>query len=78
MIHIEPEPPVIAKGMRKVTHAEFFAKIGPLNVHPRIVSNYDMITGYVSQWRMQDMSERVIGVSDGGTTFLEDRYWLAE
>lgn len=45
---------------REVTYEEFFAAMGPLNVHPRIVGPWP----YVSQWTMQDGSRRIVGMSE--------------
>ena len=47
--------------LKPVTQVEFFAHIreNALNVHPRIVSSWP----YRSEWRMQDGSRRLIGVS---------------
>lgn len=53
--------------MREVTQKEFFQAINPLNVHPRIVSEYDRMTGYKSEWRMQDCGQRIVGVTISGT-----------
>jgi hypothetical protein len=59
--------------MRVVTRDEFFAAIGNLNVHPSPEGPWDQEKdGYRSEWRMQDGSRRLVGVSQGG------KYELAE
>ena len=67
--------PIESRG-RSVSRDEFFARINPLNVHPTPLGRYDQTTGYVSEWVMQDGTRKVIGYCDGGTPFLERRYWL--
>ena len=62
---------------RPVTKDEFFARMN-CNVHPSPKGRYDQQTGYLTAWEMQDGSRKVIGYSDGGTPFLEHRYWLTE
>lgn len=71
----EPDAPSAAHNMRRVTKAEFFAYIAKMNVHPKPEGKYDQTTGYVSEWRLVD-SRRLVGVSDGGTAFLDTRFWL--
>jgi hypothetical protein len=67
--------PIESRG-RSVTKKEFYARVGPLMVHPSPKGKYDPETGYLSVWEMQDGSRKVIGYSDGGTPFLKHRYWL--
>jgi hypothetical protein len=45
--------------LKPVTREEFFACVCPLNVHPRIVSSWP----YRSEWRLQDNSRKLIGIS---------------
>jgi len=61
--------------MRAVTKEEFFAVIGPKNVHPRIVSEWNNVTGYTQEWRLQGVSQKLIGKSSG-TGSANARYWL--
>lgn len=59
--------------MDEVTHEVFFARIGPLNVHPRPVGQWDTtVRDYKSEWWMQDGTRRLVGISFGG------RYWLTK
>lgn len=46
----------IPAGMREVTKAEFYAAIGPLNVHPRPERTH-------SSWRMVPNPDREVGRS---------------
>lgn len=52
--------------MKDVTKEQFYALMGPLNVHPRIMTSYP----YTSEWRLQDMSRKMVGKTidrrDGG------------
>jgi len=73
-----PPVPAQAAGMKRVSMDEFYKRIGPLNVHPTPMGPYHRDAGYVSEWRLLDSSRRLVGVCDGGTVFLESRYWLAE
>ena len=43
--------------MKEVTKEQFYALMGPLNVHPRIMTSYP----YTSEWRLQDMSRKMVG-----------------
>lgn len=45
--------------MRQVTRDEFFVAINPLNVHPDPTGRYP----YTTEWRMQDGTRRLVGVS---------------
>ncbi len=51
----------------EVNKEEFFATMNPLNVHPRIVNNWDKEIGYLQNWEMQDSSRRLVGKSQSGT-----------
>ena len=73
----EPDAPSAAHGMRRVGRDEFFAYIGHMNVHPKPEGRYDQTTGYVSEWRMAH-DRRLIAVTDGGTPFLDTRFWLVD
>jgi hypothetical protein len=73
----EPEAPAEAQGMTRVEKDQFYATIGPKNVHPYPKGRHHQITGYVTEWRYVD-GQRCVGISDGGTTFLPSRYWLAK
>lgn len=76
MLATEYPTPSIAQNMRSVTKSEFYARMNPLNVHPSIPGRWNDATGYVSEWRMQDGSRSLIGVSDAGTHLCAKRYWL--
>lgn len=69
-----PIPP-IAENMRPVSKEEFYAAMN-CNVHPTIPGRHDQYTAYISEWRLQDGSRKLIGVSDGGTVWCPARYWL--
>ena len=76
----EPAIPACASGMRRATKDEFFARLkaDPRDIMPQIPnSRHDMITGYTEEWRQQH-TRVLFGVSDGGTTFLAARYWIAD
>jgi len=67
--------PDAAENRVRLAHNEFYATIGAMNVHPSPVGRYHSVTGYVTEWK--DPSGRIMGISDGGTTFLESRYYGA-
>lgn len=56
----------------EVTKEQFFAKIGPLNVHPRLIGSYP----YASEWRMQNGAQTLAGWSKDGGTNKPTRYCL--
>lgn len=60
--------------MTRVSSDEFYARVGPLNVHPTIVSDWSNEYGYVLEWRMLTTRELV------GVTFCppsgESGYYL--
>lgn len=75
--------PKQAEGMRRVTSKEFFEWIGKKDVHPRILTRWSDSVGYVCEWRWQDASQTLVGVSDGGNGVLPglpgaSRYWLKQ
>lgn len=45
--------------LQPVTREQFFAAVGNLDVHPRIVSDWP----YRSEWRLQDNSRKIVGAS---------------
>jgi hypothetical protein len=65
------------ENLRRVTQHEFFARMN-LNVHPRISSRWNRVTGYLCAWKLQDGERETIGYSDGGTHLTENRYWLVQ
>jgi len=69
------EVPAIAKDMRRVTYEEFFARMGPLNVHPSVQGSGSNPAGYHSEWRLANGRD-LVGVTDGGTYLCAARYWL--
>jgi hypothetical protein len=58
---IDHMPENLFSDMREVSKAEFFTKMNPLNVHPRICGTHG---DYWSDWEMLD-SRRLIGRSVG-------------
>ncbi len=60
-----------AVGFVEVTEEQFFARVGPLNVHPRPAPE-------ASIWEMCDGSRAVIGRSEPGykNHGAPKRYWL--
>lgn len=68
-----PSKDVADYGMVKVTKTEFFATVGRLNVHPSIARvPYNQESGYLQWWKLP--CGRVLGVSFGGTQFMESQY----
>lgn len=51
-----------ARPFQEVARAEFYTKMGPLNVHPQFVSDQ---YPYSTEWRMQDGSRALIGKIEG-------------
>lgn len=68
-------PPEIA-GTVTVTKEAFFATVGKLDVHPCPTGKYDPVFGYRSDWKLRD--GRIIGFSNGGTTFSTTRYMVTQ
>lgn len=62
----------VPDGLVEVTKEQFFAKIGPLNVHPHIVGCYP----YASEWRLQTGAQAMVGWSRDGGTNEPTRYYL--
>jgi hypothetical protein len=65
--------------MRQVTKEEFFRALyaDPQDIMPSIISSYDPVNGYSSEWRLTRYPLTVFGKSTGGTCFNASRYWLA-
>ena len=66
--------------MTQVTKTAFFAALRAAekrghDIMPVIVSEYDQVTGYTSEWR-NVRSRTLFGKSDGGTHLQKSRYWL--
>lgn len=65
--------------MREVTKEEFFKKMNPLDVHPRIVSDWNDEIGYVQEWRLQNLARTLVGKSQSGDAKGAGngkRFWL--
>lgn len=56
------------ESFRLVTKEEFFAKVGPMNVHPTPFGPYNQRYGYTSHWTLPNGT--IVGASD------DERYWL--
>lgn len=63
-------------GFKRVTRDEFFAAIGPTDVHPSPEGRYHLVTGYRSDWKTP--RGVIVGRSMGGTSLMERAYWLRE
>ena len=76
--HVAPFPSE-ATGMKEVSHNVFFQTVGQRNVHPHIVSRpYDLVAGYVQQWKCPPHYGQIIGVTNGGTALAAKRYWIRQ
>lgn len=63
----------------EVSREIFYATVGPLNVHPRVVSGWHSVTGYTSDWVLQNSPNgTVIGRTDGQDCLKNKRYFLRE
>lgn len=71
----EKQVPAEIDGMVTVSYAAFFATVGQLDVHPEIVSSWDRIFGYRSDWKLRS-SREMVGVTVGGTCFSHSRYMV--
>jgi hypothetical protein len=74
-MNTEPAAPDGTDRMRRVSHEEFFAYVGKMNVHPCPEGRYDRVTGYRTEWRTCE-KRRLMGISDGGTCLMPSRFWI--
>jgi hypothetical protein len=56
-------------GFKEVTKEEFYAHIGPRNVHPRPVGKWSNEYGYKTEWVHQETG-RIYGMSNKNAYFL--------
>jgi len=63
--------------MQQITKAAFIATVGQLDVSPYPRSGrYDDKWGYKMDWKLRNGVK--VGLSDGGTTFEPDRYFVTD
>lgn len=62
--------------MREVSEREFFDKVGPLDVHPRVDMNSLKTSVHVSMWEIQT-TRQVVGLSESATN-KPTKFYLAE
>lgn len=67
-----------AETMREVSKDEFYKAIGPKNVGPTIVNNWEAQgRGYVQEWKLLG-TRTIIGMTESGAQpFTEPKYFLA-
>lgn len=67
MSAVTPRPNAATFGMVEVTREQFFAVVGPLNVHPSVAhACFDPTWGYRADWTMLTGAGEVIGHSWNG------------
>lgn len=63
-------PPGAPAGYVEVSQDQFFASVGQLNVHPRLVGRYP----YASEWRLQGSAHQpMVGWSREGRYYIAPR-----
>jgi len=64
------------KNMTKVSREQFFKIMGPRNVTPRAIGEYDQYLGFQNEWVANGWSKQIDGISEGGTLFANSIYMV--